>query len=180
MLAARPRRTSSARETPEVLTAAWRLSSRWTEVRVPMYNTLVVCLIWRVQMYHNYREVPEPDRDPCSLCGVDDDAEAERLARDNGEKLAGLLRDREGWWFSTQGGMPNWCFGVAGAARLVITPEPDRFLMFIHDRETWVIPRIESVEAWLEENEQEYAGLTPLQEEFRQALEQQDPGGSGI
>jgi hypothetical protein len=27
------------------------------------------------------------------------------------------------------------------------------------------------VEAWLDENEQEYAGLTPLQVEFREALE---------
>jgi hypothetical protein len=48
--------------------------------------------------------------------------------------------------------------------------------MFIHDRESWVIPRLESVEAWLDEHEQEYAGLTPLQEEFKQALEQASEG----
>jgi putative SOS response-associated peptidase YedK len=115
-----------------------------------------------------------------SFSAVDDDAE--RLAADNAEKLAGLLEGREGWWFSTQEGEPpHWCFGQDGAARLVITPEPDGFLMFIHDRESWVIPRLESVRAWLDANEQDYAGLTPLQEEYKRALESGEirPFGEG-
>jgi hypothetical protein len=41
---------------------------------------------------------------------------------------------------------------------------------------SWVIPRIESVEAWLDENEHEHAGLTPLQEEYKRALEQKQAG----
>ena len=109
---------------------------------------------------------------------VDDDTEG--LARVNAERLAGLLGDREGWWFSPAEEEPaHWCFGLHGAARLVITPEPDGFLMFIHDRESWVVPRLESVKAWLDEHEQEYAGLSPLQEEFRRALEEREPGSAG-
>jgi hypothetical protein len=32
-----------------------------------------------------------------------------------------------------------------------------------------VIPRLELVEAWLDEHEREYTGLTPMQEEYRKA-----------
>jgi hypothetical protein len=42
-----------------------------------------------------------------------------------------------------------------------------------------VIPRIESVGKWLDEHEAEHAGLTPLQEEFKKALEQKEPGAPG-
>jgi hypothetical protein len=52
------------------------------------------------------------------------------------------------------------------------------FLVCVHDkvlaggpRANWVIPRIESVEEWLDEHEQEHAGLTSAQEEFKQAYE---------
>jgi len=43
-----------------------------------------------------------------------------------------------------------------------------------------VISRIESVREWLDEHEQEHAGLTPLQVEVRECLEQQQPGASGM
>jgi hypothetical protein len=60
---------------------------------------------------------------------------------DNYEKLAGLLGSREGWRPEIQDGERHWCFGVAGAARLVITPEMDGFLMYRADRDSsWVIP----------------------------------------
>lgn len=96
---------------------------------------------------------------------------------DNYEKLAGLLRAREGWRPETQAGERFWCFGVDGAARLVITPEMDGFLMYRADQDSsWVIPRIESVEAWLDEHEHEHAGLTPLQEQLKAYLEQEQPG----
>jgi hypothetical protein len=94
----------------------------------------------------------------------------------------GLLRDREGWWFSTQDREPpRRCFGRDNAARLVITPEPDGFLMFIHDKKSCVIPGLDDVKAWLDEHEHEYEGLTPLQEEFRRALESGEirPFGEG-
>jgi hypothetical protein len=54
----------------------------------------------------------------------------------------------------------------------------DGFLLYVADqdpgavqRPSWVIPRIESVEEWLDEHEAEHAGLTPTQEEFKQAYE---------
>jgi hypothetical protein len=60
---------------------------------------------------------------------------------------------------------------------LVVTPEADGFLVFVAEWDrSWVIPRLESVGAWLDANEGEFAGLSPLQEEFRRALEQQEPG----
>ena len=43
---------------------------------------------------------------------------------------------------------------------------------------SWVIPRIESVGEWLDEHEAEHAGLTPLQEEFKKALEEKERGTS--
>jgi len=62
-----------------------------------------------------------------------------------------------------------------GAARLVVMPEADGFLMYVHEENrSWVTPRLELVEAWLTANEARFAGLTPLQEECRRALGQ-DP-----
>ena len=97
--------------------------------------------------------------------------------RENSERLAGLLQGREGWRRETQDGGELWCFGVAGAGRLVITAEMDGFLMYRADEDrSWVIPRIESVGEWLDEHEAEHAGLTPLQEEFKRYLGQEEPG----
>ena len=51
------------------------------------------------------------------------------------------------------------------------------FLMYRADQNrSWIIPRIESVAGWLDEHEHEHAGLTPLQEEFKKALGQEQPG----
>ena len=100
------------------------------------------------------------------------------IARENSEKLVGLLQGREGWQHGTQAGEEYWYFGEHGAARLTIAPEMDGFLMVVHDqersdgpRQSWIIPRIESVEEWLDEHEAEHAGLTPLQKEFKQAYD---------
>jgi hypothetical protein len=83
-----------------------------------------------------------------------------------------LLEGRKGWRPETQDGERFWCFGVDGAARLVITPEMDGFLLYRADRDkSRVITRIESVREWLEANEAEHAGPTALQVEFREALE---------
>jgi hypothetical protein len=112
------------------------------------------------------------------------------IARENSKKLAGLLQGREGWQRGIQDGEEYWYFGVAGAGRLGIIPEMDGFLMCLNDqgpgdsqRPNWVIPRIESVGAWLDEHEAEHAGLTPGQEEFKKAyekaLEDKERGTSG-
>jgi hypothetical protein len=101
------------------------------------------------------------------------------IVNGNYEKLTVLLRGRGDWRPEEQDGERWWCFGVAGAARLVITPEMDGFLVYRADEDrSWVIPRIESVEEWLDEHEAEHAGLTPLQEEFKKALERGEPGTS--
>jgi len=107
----------------------------------------------------------------CSLGAVDD------ILNGNYEKLAGLLEGREDWQPGIQDGERYWYFGVDGAARLVITPEMDGFLMYRSDQDvSWVIPRIESVGEWLDEHEHEHAGLTSLQEEFKRHLGQEEPG----
>jgi hypothetical protein len=98
---------------------------------------------------------------------------------ENSEQLAGLLQGRKDWRREVQDGEELWCFGVASAARLVITPEMDGFLVYRADEDrSWVIPRIESVGEWLDERESEHAGLTPFQEEFKKALEGGEPGTS--
>lgn len=94
------------------------------------------------------------------------------IVNENYEKLAGLLEGRRDWQSGVQDGERYWYFGVDGAARLVITPEMDRFLMYRADRDkSWVIPRIESVAEWLDQNEAEHSGPTALQLEFKEALE---------
>jgi hypothetical protein len=42
-----------------------------------------------------------------------------------------------------------------------------------------VIPRLELEEAWLDANGGEFAGLTPLQEEYKRALDQGSRGEQG-
>jgi hypothetical protein len=102
----------------------------------------------------------------------------------NYEKLAGLLRDRQGWRPEVRDGERYWCFGGDGEARLVVTAEMDGFLMYRADQDvSWVIPRVELVGAWLDEHEGEHAGLSPLGEEFKKAyetaLEETERGASG-
>jgi hypothetical protein len=103
--------------------------------------------------------------------GTLDDVEENVAA--NLAKLSALLDGRDDWRIEDYDGEVGWHFGVAGASRLVITPEMDGFLMYRADQDrSWVITRIENVEAWLDEHEAEHAGLTPLQEEFKKALEE--------
>jgi len=98
---------------------------------------------------------------------------------DNPRKLAGLLEDRQGWRPETQDGEQQWHFGVSGASRLVITPEPDGFLMYRADQDmSWVIPRVEAVAAWLGEHEHEHAGPTALQVELKRESDSR-PGAAG-
>lgn len=104
------------------------------------------------------------------------------IVNENYEKLSDLLAGRENWHPEEAGedGTPGWCFGAQGAGRLTIVPEMDGFLIRIAEqKKTWVIPRIESVGEWLDEHEAEHSGLTPLQEEFKQALEEKERGTPG-
>ena len=92
---------------------------------------------------------------------------------DTTRKIAALLDGRDDWRFEAFDGEDHWLFGVDGAARLVITPEMEGFRMYRADQDvSWVIPRIEQVEAWLEENEHEHAGMSPLQEQWKHAVEE--------
>lgn len=100
-----------------------------------------------------------------------------RLKNDNYKKLADLLGCRKGWQEVMQDDEPSWCHGAVPEARLVITPAKDRFLMYLADPDkSWVMPSIESVKTWLDEHQ--HAGLPPLQEEYKRALEQQEPGSA--
>ena len=99
---------------------------------------------------------------------------------DNTRELAALLEDRDGWRFEAFDDEDPWLFGVDGEARLVITPEMEGFRMYRADQDrSSVIPLIDQVEAWLDGNEAEHAGLSPLGEEYKRAaegMENQDPG----
>ena len=95
-----------------------------------------------------------------------------RLENGNYNKLADLLGCRAGWQEVSQDGERSWCLGAVPAARLVITPEKDRFLMYRADPDqSWAMPCIKSVETWLDE--QQPAGFSPLQEEYKRAFGQQ-------
>lgn len=88
----------------------------------------------------------------------------------NTRKLAALLDGRKDWRFEAFDGKGHWLFGGDGTGRLVVTPEMEGFRVYRADRDhSWVIPRIEQVEAWL--GELEHAGLTPLQEQWKRAVE---------
>jgi hypothetical protein len=63
---------------------------------------------------------------------------------------ATLLRDRRHWHPVEEGRERFWYCGADGAARLVIASEADGFLMYkAEGNQSWVIPRIESVQKWL-------------------------------
>jgi hypothetical protein len=66
--------------------------------------------------------------------------------------------------------------GGRGLPRLVVVHDQERS---DGPRQSWIVPRIESVVEWLDEYEAEHAGLTPLQEEFKKALEEKRRGDPG-
>ena len=99
--------------------------------------------------------------------------------RENSRKLGELLQGREDWQAGMQDDEGYWHFGVAGTAAWSSLPRWPGFLMFRADEDrSWVIPRTESVEEWLDEHEAEHTGLMLLQEEFRKALEGRESGAS--
>lgn len=82
-------------------------------------------------------------------------------------QLWDLLDDRPGWHAEVDESGPLWRFGIAGAARLVVTIDNQYFVVFEHrsDAEKHLFD-IPSVLLWIEKQEPANAGLTPLQEEI--------------
>lgn len=92
--------------------------------------------------------------------------------QDTWRGLRSLLGERtNGWHFEILN--PDfdpaaaWCFGVAGAARLVVTVELCHVVLYEADRDyDQSFQTVSGLAAWLEGNEQKYEGFTPLQEEL--------------
>lgn len=89
------------------------------------------------------------------------------------EELRSILerRSAEGWRFEIINPETDpeaaWCFGLAGAARLVITTvEGGRFHLYSADRDEDQFLDGTGLERWLDEHEHEHAGFTKLQEEL--------------
>jgi hypothetical protein len=84
--------------------------------------------------------------------------------------LADALGERQGWRLE-RNGVPvrdSWCFGLEGAARLVVTEGVDGYVrLYMHesDAEHGFETPAELV-AWLDVHETEYEGFTPLQREL--------------
>ena len=65
-----------------------------------------------------------------------------------------LLNDRQGWHVEVDNDGPCWRYGIAGAARLVITIDYQYFVLFEHQTdETRHVFDIPSVLWWIEKHE---------------------------
>ncbi len=107
--------------------------------------------------------------------GLPTDPEGDNQSLERYERLARLLENRPDWRLELdyEDGAA-WCFGLYGAARLAITVTPGGYRVYRADKDdSWIVPRLESVAAWLYEHEHEHAGLTPLQVEMKKYLEEQ-------
>ncbi|KQC34734.1 hypothetical protein [Frankia sp. ACN1ag] len=111
--------------------------------------------------------------------GLPTDPEGDDQSLGRYERLAQLLENRPDWRLELEfDDGAAWCFGQYGAARLVITVTPGGYRMYRADKDdSWIIPRLESVAAWLDEHEHEHAGLTPLQVELKAYLKEQGVEG---
>ncbi len=91
------------------------------------------------------------------------------------QELGEILFGRPGWRFvvalTDHGFGPIWCFGLEGAATLVLTATEEGFHVFDYDDDdAFVLPRREELVAWLHEHEPRHEGLTALQVELRADL----------
>jgi hypothetical protein len=79
--------------------------------------------------------------------------------------LGSFLRDRLGWHFEREENVIRWCFGLEGAARLVLTVSDGRLHFYNADTDSDVakVVQIEDLDRWLKQNEGRYEGLTTLQ-----------------
>ena len=79
--------------------------------------------------------------------------------------LRASLKERPGWRFEIDG--PHWCYGLAGARRIIIDPLDRTYVrVFIpgQDKEHSLLP--DQIAWWLDRNEADFAGFTPLQQEI--------------
>jgi len=82
-------------------------------------------------------------------------------------ELWDLLNVRPGWHIDVDEDGPMWRFGVAGAARLVITIDYQYFVAFEHQAdETKHLIDIASVLWWIQQRQPANEGLTSLQEQI--------------
>ncbi|MEX5637100.1 hypothetical protein [Parafrankia sp. FMc2] len=106
--------------------------------------------------------------------GPPTDPEGDDQSLERYDRLARLLENRTDWRLELDEDGAAWCFGLYGAARLVITVTPGGYRVYRADKDdSWIVPRLESVASWLDEHEHEHAGLTPLQVEMKKYLEEQ-------
>jgi len=82
-------------------------------------------------------------------------------------ELWDLLNDRPGWHIDVDDNGPMWRFGLAGAARLVVTIDYQNFVVYEDQAdETKHLFDIPSVLWWIQQREPANEGLTSLQEEI--------------
>jgi hypothetical protein len=89
--------------------------------------------------------------------------------------LGDVLYGRPGWHFvvgvTDHGPGPLWCFGLEGAATLVLTATDQGFHVFDYDDdESFVLADRQTLVDWLHEHEPRHEGLTALQVELRADL----------
>lgn len=71
------------------------------------------------------------------------------------------------WWLDPRddSGDPAWCFGLAGACVLAVTPLDGRYLLYVaeHDDEM-SFATVDELVAWLDANEHRYEEFTEVQQ----------------
>ncbi|TAN29470.1 MAG: hypothetical protein EPN30_02470 [Actinomycetota bacterium] len=76
------------------------------------------------------------------------------------------LGDRPGWRFDTDPGDPcnaSWCFGLGAESQLVISPDAEKFTIYISGSEPEKrFYDVEDLILWLDAREEEYRVYSPL------------------
>jgi hypothetical protein len=83
--------------------------------------------------------------------------------------LGEALAARPGWYYETQEIDQSifWAFGLAGAARLVVTVRDDGLLLYDHAADAeHHLGSLAGVLGWLNLHEADFEGFTPLQNEL--------------
>ena len=78
--------------------------------------------------------------------------------------ISGALKARPGWHLEGDESGPFWCFGLAGACRLVISMTDTEFHLLDHDADNdYDFGSIEELALWLADHESEHEGFDGLQ-----------------
>jgi hypothetical protein len=88
-----------------------------------------------------------------------------------------VLRPREGWYFVVDEDAGEWssplawCFGLAGECRLAVTIRAPFIQLYVHDRDEEIpFDTPEELIGWLNENEHQWEGLSPLGQQLMDHL----------